>query len=327
MDWSNKTALVTGAGGFIGSHLTEKLVTLGAHTRAFVRYNSRAHKGWLETSPHRSHIEFITGDIRDAESVVKALDGVDVVFHLAALIGIPYSYETPSAYVATNIGGTLNVLQAARESGRALIILTSTSEVYGSAKSIPIKETHPLQAQSPYSATKIAADKLGESFARSFNLPIITVRPFNTFGPRQSLRAIIPTIITQALTQKKILLGCLDTKRDFNYVSDTVNGFIKAGEGEAALGEVVNLGSGKDISIRALADTILEIIGSGAPIEVDDNRVRPESSEVFHLCASNEKAKELLKWESLVSLRKGLCETISWIKQNLDAYSMGSYQT
>ena len=323
--WSNKTALVTGAGGFIGSHLTEGLVARGAKTRALVHYNSLSSWGWLEGSEYKDEIEVFQGDIRDPDSLQSAIDGCDVVFHLAALIAIPYSYQAPLSYVRTNVEGTLNVLQAAQKHGVERVVHTSTSEVYGSARTVPISEAHPLQGQSPYSASKIGADKIAESFHLSFGLPVTTVRPFNTFGPRQSARAVIPTIITQALGDEPIRLGNLEPTRDLNYVADTVDGFIKAAECSNAVGETVNLGTGREISIGELAQTILKLIGKQLPIVTDDKRIRPERSEVDRLCADAGKARELFGWTPEHSLEAGLAETISWIEQNSERFRIGVY--
>src|SRR5829696_8350469 len=254
MSWSDKKVLITGAGGFIGSHLTERLVELGAKTRAFVHYSSTGSWGWLDQSPLKDDVEIVLGDIRDQDTVSHAINGVDVVFHLAALIAIPYSYQAPLSYVRTNIEGTLNVLQAAQRAGSELIVHTSTSEVYGTARTVPIDENHPLQGQSPYSATKIGADKIAESFHLSFGLPVVTVRPFNTYGPRQSARAVIPTIITQALSTGQLSLGSTDTVRDFTYAEDTAAGFVAAARAAGVDGEVINLGTGQAVTIADLVE-------------------------------------------------------------------------
>ena len=324
MNWTGQRVLVTGAAGFIGSHLTERLVELGATTRALVHYNSLGSWGWLDKSLRRDSIEVVLGDIRDEDSVQQAMNNIDVVFHLAALIAIPYSYNAPRSYVRTNVEGTLNVLQAARHNG-AKVVHTSTSEVYGTARSVPISEEHPLQGQSPYSASKVGADKIAESFHLSFNLPVVTVRPFNTYGPRQSARAIIPTIITQALEQNRIQLGNLEPTRDLNYVADTVEGFVKAGECESAIGEVINLGTGREISIGELAKTILTMMKKDLPVVSQDQRIRPENSEVERLCADNRKAKELLDWQPRCSLEEGLALTIDWLKENNEQYRSDVY--
>lgn len=323
--WSNKRVLVTGAAGFIGSHLTERLVSLGARTRALVHYNSAGSWGWLDESDLRHDFEVIQGDIRDADSLQKAFDGVDIVFHLAALIAIPYSYQAPLSYVRTNVEGTLNVLQASLRQGVERVVHTSTSEVYGTARTVPISESHPLTGQSPYSASKIGADKIAESFHLSFALPVVTVRPFNTFGPRQSARAVIPTIITQALNDRSIALGNLEPTRDLNYVADTVAGFIAAAESPNAIGEVVNLGTGREVSIGALAQMILKIIGKDLPVITEEQRIRPENSEVDRLCADAGKAKSLLGWQPEHTLEDSLAETISWIEKNTNRFRQGVY--
>ena len=326
MNWQGKNVLVTGAGGFIGSHLTERLVTLGAQTTAMVHYRSDGSWGWLDQSSHMEVVEVIAGDICDRDSVVNAMGKADIVFHLAALIGIPYSYHAAASYVRTNIEGTLNVLQAARSAGVKRVVHTSTSEVYGSAQTVPIDENHPLQAQSPYSATKIGADKLAEAFHLSFELPVVTMRPFNTYGPRQSARAVIPTIIMQALSGKSIQLGNLTPTRDFNYVADTVDGFIRMAECPGAMGQVINIGSGKEISIGDLASLIIKLTGvEGVQITTDTDRVRPEGSEVDRLRADNKKAADILDWSPNHTLEEGLVETIEWIRTNLDRYRPTSY--
>ena len=325
MSWNQQTVLVTGAGGFIGSHLVERLVHLGAKTRALVRYTSSGSWGWIDRSPLKDQIEVFAGDIRDRDSLSQPMKGVEVVFHLAALIGIPYSYHTPLSYLRTNAEGTLNVLHAALEAGVKLVVQTSTSEVYGTARTIPINESHPLQGQSPYSASKIAADKLAEAFHLSFGLPVATVRPFNTYGPRQSARAIIPTIITQAVTGDQVRLGNLRPVRDFNYVADTVDGFIRTAESDKTVGQVINIGSGREIAIDRLAMTILELLGKPRPILFDEQRVRPPHSEVERLCADTTKARTLLGWQPRYSLEQGLKETIEWIQTSLETYRSGVY--
>jgi len=323
--WNNTPVLVTGAGGFIGSHLTEALVERGAKVRALVHYNALGLWGWLDHSPYKDQIEVVAGDIADAGSVRQAMTGREVVFHLGALIAIPYSYVAPNSYVRANIEGTLNVLQAARELGTRRIVHTSTSETYGTARYVPIDENHPLQGQSPYSATKIGADKLAESFHLSFRVPVVTVRPFNTFGPRQSARAVIPTIITQCLAGEAVKLGSLSPTRDLNYVGNTVEGFIKAAESEAAIGRTVNLGSGREISIGDLAQLIARLIGHDIQIISDEQRVRPPGSEVERLLADNRLAAELLGWTPEVSLEDGLTRTIEWMKQHVERYRTGVY--
>ncbi len=325
MKWDAKRVLVTGAGGFVGSHLTERLVDLGARTRAFVQYNSRGERGWLEHSSRRARIEFIAGDVRDPECVHRAMKDIDIVFHLAALIAIPYSYEAPASYVETNIGGTLNVLQSARTLGVSRVLHTSTSEVYGTALRVPIDESHPLRAQSPYSATKIGADKLVESFHLSYGLPVVTVRPFNTFGPRQSSRAIIPTILSQALKGGRVRLGSLAPTRDLNFVSNTVDGFVLAAEAEGALGRTINLGSNREISIGNLAGLIGSLLGLELEIDLDRQRLRPEKSEVERLLADNTLARQILAWEPKVTLEQGLQQTIEWMRHHTDDYRPDSY--
>lgn len=317
--------MVTGAGGFIGSHLSEKLVELGAQARCFVRYNSQGSCGWLTSSSCHSEMEIYYGDIRDQESVLRACKGADVIFHLAALIGIPYSYESPRSYVQTNIEGTLNVLEAARLLGTQRIICTSTSEVYGSALYVPIDEKHPLQGQSPYSATKIGADKVAESYHLSFGVPLSIARPFNTYGPRQSTRAVIPTIISQALTNSAVNLGNLNTSRDFNFVSDTVNGFLTLAETPETIGKTLNLGSGLETTILELSKLIFDLLGKDCSINVEERRLRPDLSEVERLCADSRLATELTGWTSRVGLREGIAQTIGWMEQNLDTYLIGTY--
>lgn len=326
MNLYGKKVLVTGAGGFIGSHLAEELVRRGARVRAFVRYNSQNGWGWLEGSAVKEEIEVYTGDIRDYDSVKSSFQDIQAVFHLAALIGIPYSYTSPLAYVKTNIEGTYNVLQAARESGVEKVIQTSTSEVYGTARYVPIDERHPLQPQSPYSASKIGADNLALSYHHSFNLPVVIARPFNTFGPRQSARAIIPTIITQILNGKKeIILGNLTPTRDLNFVKDTVNGFIKIAESDDIIGEVVNIGSGREISIGDLAQLIAGIMQTDIQIIQDKQRIRPENSEVERLVCDNTKIKRHTGWAPGYTLENGLAETVMWLKENVYYYKPGIY--
>ena len=326
--WNKKRILVTGAGGFIGSHLVERLVAEGASVKAFVRYNSRNDPGLLrQLSPKIfSHMEIIGGDLRDAQAMFSHIDGCQYVFHLGALISIPYSYLHPAEVAESNFIGTLNVLNACRMAKVERLIHTSTSEVYGTALHVPIDESHPLQGQSPYSASKIGADKLAESFYSAFGLPVFTVRPFNTYGPRQSARAVIPTIITQALAQQTINLGNLETTRDFTYVDDTVDGFIKAAEAKDVDGKTFNLGTGKEIKIGTLAENIIEITGSSANIEIDPIRLRPEESEVFRLLADNSKALQILGWEPKTTIEQGLKKTVEWIKNHLDLYQVGKYE-
>jgi NAD dependent epimerase/dehydratase len=323
-----KQILVTGAGGFIGSHLVEQLVSQGAKVRAFVRYNSRADIGLLRFIPEEllNEVELVAGDLRDEDAIRKAVKGCKVVFHLGALVSIPYSYHHPVEVASTNIMGTLNVLMACRDLGVERLIHTSTSEVYGTAQRVPIDEDHPLQAQSPYSATKIAADELVNSFYCAYGLPVITVRPFNTFGPRQSARAVIPTIISQALTCDTLYLGNLDTTRDFTYVSDTVSGFIKANESEKGLGDTFNLGTGVEIRIGDLANLIIQKIGRQVKLAIETQRLRPQLSEVFRLLSNNALAKEILEWQPQVTLDQGLDRTIEWVRENLNLYRVGKYE-
>lgn len=320
--------LVTGADGFIGSHLVEDLVKNGYIVRAFVYYNSLNHWGWLDDLPKGilNKIEIFTGDIRDPNGVREAMKDIDIVYHLAALIAIPFSYHSPDTYVDTNIKGTLNVLQAARKLGTKRIIITSTSEVYGTARYVPIDENHPYQGQSPYSATKIGADRLAESFYRSFNLPITIVRPFNTYGPRQSARAVIPTIITQLLSGvEEIKLGALSPTRDFNFVKDTVRGFIAIGESDGTIGEEINIATQSEISIGELAQELISQINPKARIVGDEERLRPDKSEVNRLLGSNEKIKRLTNWEPQTSLKEGLKETIEFFRNNLEKYKTDIY--
>lgn len=325
---SSEIVLVTGAGGFIGSHLAEALVGRGARVRAFVRYNGRGDAGLLSQLPRDilNHVEIIFGDLRDSDAIFTALRGVDTVYHLGALIAIPYSYVHPRETIDTNVTGTLNVLTAAREHGVRRIVHTSTSEVYGTARFVPITEEHPLQGQSPYSASKIAADKIVESFHLAFGLPAVTVRPFNTYGPRQSARAVIPATIVQALTQPVVRLGDLRPTRDLNFVSDTVRGFLRAGEVDAAVGRAINLANNDEISIGALAQKIIAIVGRPLEIESDAARMRPAGSEVLQLHGDNSLARELLGWQPQVGLDEGLRRTVEWISQHLDRYDPTRYQ-
>ncbi len=320
--------LVTGAAGFIGSHLTEELVKRGHRVKAFIRYNSSGSWGWLETSPLKNEIEVYQGDIRDYDGVKESLKNIDIVFHLAALIGIPYSYKSPLAYIKTNIEGTYNILKGSMEQGVKKIIHTSTSEVYGTAIYVPIDEQHPLQAQSPYSASKIGADQLALSFYRSFDLPVAVARPFNTYGPRQSARAIIPTVITQILSGKECIeLGNLYPTRDLNYVKDTVEGLMAIAFSDRTIGEVINIGSGKEISIRELVLLISRIMNKKIEIKQDKQRLRPEKSEVERLCCDNTKIKNLTNWQSHYSLEEGLKETINWFSENYKFYKPEIYNT
>lgn len=326
MDLKSKRVLVTGAGGFIGSHLCEALVENGYEVRAFVRYNSRNFWGWIENSIYKSRIEVVAGDIRDYDSVKDAVKGVDMIFHLAALIGIPYSYVSPLAYIKTNIEGTYNILQAARELNARKVIHTSTSEVYGTAQSVPVPEDHSINPQSPYSATKASADFLALSFYRSFDLPVAVIRPFNTYGPRQSARAVIPTIITQILSGKrKIKIGSLHPTRDLTYVKDTVEGFIAVAESEESIGEVINIGMNFEISIGDLGELISKLMNVEIKMEVEKERQRPEKSEVERLWADTKKVKSLLEWSPKHTLEQGLKETIEWFKVNLHLYKPEIY--
>jgi len=334
VDLRGKRLLVTGADGFIGSHLCEQLVLAGHDVRAFVLYNSFNSWGWLDSLDEAvvEKLDVFCGDIRDPHGVRTAVAGCDVIFHLAALIAIPYSYHSPDTYVDTNIRGTLNLLQAARDAGVERFVHTSTSEVYGTARFVPITEEHPLQGQSPYSATKIGADQLALSFFRSFDTPVTVLRPFNTYGPRQSARAVIPTVITQIARGARVIkLGALHPTRDFNYVQDTVSGFVAAAETDAALGEVVNVGSNFEISIGDLARLIAEVMGAEVSVELDEQRLRPPASEVDRLWADNSKARELLGWQpqfgGLDGFRRGLAETVAWFadEDNLRRYKAHLY--
>lgn len=325
-----KKVLVTGADGFIGSHLTEILLEEGYDVRAFSYYNSFNSWGWLDTltMDKLKEINVLTGDIRDPNGVREAMKGIDEVFHLAALIAIPFSYHSPDSYVDTNIKGTLNVLQAARDLDVSRILVTSTSEVYGTAKYVPIDEKHPFQGQSPYSATKIGADRLAESFYRSFNMPISIVRPFNTYGPRQSARAVIPTIITQLLSgEKEIKLGALSPTRDFNYVRDTANGFIEIAKSSKTIGQEINIATEREISIGELAEELIRQINPNAKILCDNERIRPDKSEVNRLLGSNKKIKKLTNWNPKYSFEEGMKETIEWfkIKENMAEYKTNIY--
>jgi NAD dependent epimerase/dehydratase len=326
--WAKKKVLITGAGGFIGSHLVERLAAAGASVRAFVRYNSRADPGLIRmASPETtSKLELIGGDLRDLDAIRKAVEGCEFVFHLGALISIPYSYLHPFEVAESNIIGTLNVLLACRDFSVQRLIHTSTSEVYGTALKPAIDESHPLQGQSPYSASKIGADKLAESFHCSYELPVVTVRPFNTYGPRQSARAVIPTIITQAIAGSTIHLGSLSTIRDFTYVDDTVNGFLCAALAKDVDGCTFNLGTGDAISIGDLTDRIIQKVDTSAKVEVDADRLRPQKSEVKRLLSDNSLARERLDWSPTVSLDDGLEKTISWIRENLSHYRVGIYE-
>lgn len=329
-----KKVLVTGADGFIGSHLTEELVGRGFDVRAFVLYNSFNSWGWLDHVPVniRDNIEIVAGDVRDSNGVRQAMKGCDRVLHLAALIGIPYSYTSPETYIDTNVKGTLNVVQAARDLDVAKVVHTSTSEVYGTARFVPITEQHPLQGQSPYSASKIGADQIAYSYFASFGTPVSILRPFNTYGPRQSARAVIPTIITQIVSgRRQIKLGALSPTRDFSFVADTVNGFIAALESERSIGEVINVGSGFEISIEQTARLISDVMSADVSIVADTERLRPERSEVERLCADTTKAHELMRWApaygGVDGFRRGLAETVQWFSdpENLAAYKVDIY--
>ena len=323
-----KKVLVTGADGFIGSHLTESLLEKGYEVKAFSYYNSFNTWGWLDTLPKEKldEIELFTGDIRDPNGVRTAMQGVDAVFHLAALIAIPFSYHSPDSYVDTNIKGTLNVLQAARDLDLERVLVTSTSEVYGTAQYVPIDEHHPFQGQSPYSATKIGADRLAESFYRSFELPVSIVRPFNTYGPRQSARAVIPTIITQLLAgHETIRLGSLTPTRDFNYVKDTAAGFIAIAQSQQTIGEEINIATQQEISIGDLAKEIISQINPKANIVCEQERLRPQKSEVNRLLGSNEKIRKLTDWKQQYTFAQGIEETIAWIREHMDRYKADIY--
>lgn len=328
MDLKGKKVLVTGSEGFIGSHLTERLVEMGADVTALVQYNSFNNWGWIDTFDEeiKKSINVVTGDIREYDGMKRIIKGQDVVFHLAALIAIPYSYLSPMAYVRTNVEGTTNVLEACREYDVQKIIHTSTSETYGTALYVPIDEKHPMQGQSPYSASKIGADKIAESFYKSFNMPIATIRPFNTYGPRQSARAVIPTIISQILSGKtEIKLGSLTPTRDFNYVKDTAEAFIKIAESDKTIGEVINASTNHEISIGDLVNKIIKLTGKDVKILCDDQRVRPKNSEVNRLWGNNEKIKELTDWKINYSLDDGLAETIKWIEKNMNYFKTDIY--
>lgn len=327
MNWSGVPVLVTGAGGFIGSHLTEELVRRGARVRAFLHYRVTGERASLEWSPPDilDEIEFVSGDLRDVETVARAVRGSDRVFHLGALIGIPYSYRSPRDVVETNVTGTLNVLQACRDAGIGQLVHTSTSEVYGTARTVPIREDHPLQGQSPYSASKIGADHLVESFARSFDVPAVIVRPFNTYGPRQSARAIIPTVISQALAGDTLQLGSLDPTRDFNYVGDTAAGFLDVAASGVTNAEVFNLGTGLEISIGEMVERVGQILGRPLTVAQDPRRMRPAASEVERLIADASKARERCGWEPRVTFDEGLQRTITWISEHQNTYRPSTY--
>jgi NAD dependent epimerase/dehydratase len=330
LELSGKKILITGADGFIGSHLVESLLEKECHVKAFVFYNSFNSWGWLDTLSKETlkSIEVVTGDIRDSNGIRNEVKGVDIIFHLAALIAIPFSYHSPDSYIDTNIKGTLNVLQASRDYNSERVIITSTSEVYGTAKYVPIDEKHPFQGQSPYSASKIGADKIAESFCRSFEVPVVIARPFNTYGPRQSARAVIPTIVMQLLNDKKdIQLGSLSPTRDLNYVSDICNGLIALAESDEAIGREVNIGSGTEISIDELANLIIDIMEVDASVISDENRVRPENSEVERLVCNSGLLHQLTGWKPEITIKEGLVKTIEWFKDenNLKKYKSEIY--
>ncbi len=325
MNWAGRRVLVTGAGGFIGSHLAERLVEQGATVRGLVHYNGAGRRGWLDSSRHSDEIEVVAGDVADQESVWAAVSGCDTVFHLAALIAIPYSYSAPRSYVRTNVEGTLNVMEACRRLDVGRVVHTSTSEVYGTALSVPITEEHPLQGQSPYSASKIGADKVAESYHLSFGLPVVTVRPFNTYGPRQSARAVIPTIISQCLAGKTVKLGNLTPTRDLNFVTDTADGFIAAGSAVGAEGKTYNLGTGREISVGDLAALIGQTAGRPIDVVADQERVRPGASEVERLLADASKANRELGWRPTLTLEEGLAKTIEWVEAHQDSFRPGVY--
>lgn len=328
MTWSAKKVLVTGADGFIGSHLVERLVAVGADVRAFCLYNSNGSLGWLDTADAevRQKLDVRLGDIRDARCAEEACQGVDTIFHLAALIAIPYSYTAPESFLDTNIKGTLNLLEGTRRAGCRRIVCTSTSEVYGTPSTLPIRETHPLIGQSPYSASKIAADKLCEAYYHSFALPVVTLRPFNTYGPRQSTRAVLPTLLVQLLSGKReVKLGRLDPRRDLTFVADTVEGFLRAGEVDGIEGEVIQLGTGRTVSIGELFETACRVVGVSAAVVHDQIRVRPKGSEVEVLQSDPAKAKQLLNWEATMSLEDGLAKTACWLEENISLYNAERY--
>ena len=320
--WTGRSVLVTGAGGFVGSHLVELLVARGAKVRGFVRYTSRGDHGWLDRLDPgiQDEVDVFVGDLVNPEAVTGGVAGCEVVLHLGAVIPIPYSYRHPREFVAANVVGTLNVLEAVRRADVRRVVQVSSSEVYGTAQSIPMLEEHPLHPQSPYAATKVGADQLALSYARSFGLPVVVARPFNTFGPRQSARAVIPTIVTQALTRDRIELGATGTTRDFLYVTDTVEGLVRCAEADGVVGEVLNLGTGREHSIQDVVDLVLSATGKDLPIEVAEERQRPPQSEVDRLCAAVERARERLGWEAKVSFEDGLRLTIDWIAESLDSY-------
>ena len=328
MNWSGRKILVTGADGFIGSHLVERLVRLGADVRAFCLYNSNGSWGWLDGADPaiRKSFDIRLGDIRDCKFVEDSCTGVDTIFHLAALVAIPYSYSAVESFVDTNVKGTLNVLEGARRASCRRVVATSTSEVYGTPDSLPIRESHPLQGQSPYSASKIAADKFCEAYFCSFKLPIVTLRPFNTYGPRQSMRAVLPTLLVQLLAGKKeVRLGRLDPRRDLTFVSDTVEGFVRAGMTEGVEGDVIQLGTGHSVSIRELFDAACRALGVSASVVEEEARLRPAASEVMVLLSDPAKAKHLLGWEAAVPLEEGVARTALWLEKNMHLFDAERY--
>ncbi|MDQ3070927.1 MAG: GDP-mannose 4,6-dehydratase [Acidobacteriota bacterium] len=321
-----RTVLVTGAAGFIGSHVTERLVREGARVKALVRYRGDGTWGWLDQSPVRGDIEVLAGDLQDADVVRRAAGGCETIFHLGALIAIPYSYVAPRSYVTTNVEGTLNVLEAARAAGGARVIHTSTSEVYGTPDSVPITESHALKAQSPYSASKIGADKIAESYFATWGLPVVILRPFNTYGPRQSARAVLPTILSQLLAgAERLTLGALSPRRDLTYVLDTVDGFIRAAVTPEAAGQTIQLGTGTDVSIEELAKLCMKVTGRDVPIDCDEQRLRPAGSEVERLLSRPARAAEVLGWRPTTSLEDGLSATAAWVEANLRSFKPDSY--
>jgi NAD dependent epimerase/dehydratase len=325
--WAGRSVLVTGAAGFIGSHVVERLVRDGARVRAFVRYNSRNDYGWLEASDVdvERDVEVFLGDLANPEAVAGAVAEVDTIFHLGALIPIPYSYRHPREFLSANVEGTLNVLEACRRHGVRRLVHTSTSEVYGTPEMVPIAETHPLRPQSPYAATKVASDQIALSYNRSYRLPVVVVRPFNTFGPRQSARAVIPTVLTQALTRDRIELGSVDPSRDFVYVEDTAAGILACAESSSTEGEVVNLGTGVEVSVGDLVERVLRLVGRNVELMLDPERVRPRGSEVERLVADATKARLLLGWQPSVDFDEGLRRTLEWIVGALDSYKPTLY--
>lgn len=327
MSWKGKKVFVTGAGGFIGSHLTARLLELGADVRAMVRYNSRNSKGQLDDIeiPADAKFETVAGDIKDSRFVRASAEDREIVFHLAALIGIPYSYAAPSSYIDTNVIGTLNVLEAVRDTGAKRLVQTSTSEVYGSAIYVPIDEKHPLQAQSPYSASKIAADKLVDSYHASFDVPTVTVRPFNTYGPRQSLRAVLPSVVQQALMSDEIRVGSVDPVRDLTYVTDTVNGFLQAATADGVEGKTINLGTGTGYAVSELIEKACAAAGRNPPVVVEEKRIRPAASEVSRLISSNALAKDILDWQPKVSIDEGIGLMLPWFRDNPHYYDASVY--